>query len=171
MTKTPSQLARTVVGSMLTALDGLLAKAAEHAAAQDVEESVYLNWRLVPDMFPLVRQVQISTEIPARGIARLAGAAMPSFEDTETDFSALRARIKKAEAFIAELDDAAIDADPDGTVTFPGGGTEMTMLRDHYLTDFVLPNLYFHVTTTYSILRSLGVPLGKRDFLVASRFQ
>lgn len=165
MSFTPSQAAYTSIGQMFDALKGVLAKGADYAKMREIEESVLINWRLAPDMFPLSRQVQIATDIAGRGFARLSGAELPSNPDAETTFEALQGRVAKAEAFIAALDRAKIDADPDGSVTFPLGPETMTMKRSDYLLLFVLPNVYFHVTATYAILRACGVPLGKSDFL------
>lgn len=166
MSLTLSTVANGALEQMFAALDGVLAKAAAHAEAQGVEEEVYLNWRLAPDMFALVKQVQVATELPARSLSRMAGAELPSFADDETSFAALRERVEKARAFVRGLDASALDADPDGPISFPAGGdNEMTLPRRAYLQNMILPNLYFHVTATYAILRQLGVEIGKRDFL------
>ena len=166
MSLTISTVANSAIEQMFSALDGVLAKAAAHAEAKGVEEAVYLNWRLAPDMFSLVRQVQVATELPARSLSRLAGADMPSFADDETSIADLRDRIKKARDHIKSLDVEALDADLDGPISFPAGGdNEMTLPRRAYLLNMILPNLYFHVTATYAILRQLGVEIGKRDFL------
>ena len=169
MSLTPSAVAHATISQMFAALQGVLEKGAEHAKARSVDEAVYINWRLAPDMFPMSRQVQIACDIAARGMARLAGADMPSNPDTETTFEELRARVAKAHAFIKDLDKAKIDADLDAEVTFPVGPETMTMKRRDYLTNWVLPNLYFHVTATYANLRAAGVPLGKADFLARPR--
>jgi hypothetical protein len=152
---------------MFSGLDGVLQKGAAHAQAKKVDPPVYLNWRLAPDMFPLTRQVQFATEIPARGLSRLAGAAIPSFPDTEQTFDELRARIARARGLIAGLPAAPLDADPDGEIRVPMGKEERTFTRINFLQHFILPNLYFHATTTYLILRHLGVEIGKLDFLAA----
>lgn len=169
MSLKPSEIAAASLTQMFTALQGILEKAGAHAKTHALDEAVLMNWRLFPDMFTMARQVQIATDIAGRGMARLAGAALPSNPDTETSFEALRARVVKAQAFIKDLDRAAIDANPQGEVSFPVGPETMTMKRQDYLLNFILPNVYFHVTTTYSILRSCGVPLGKGDFLARGR--
>lgn len=166
MSFSTSTIADAAINQMFSALDGFLAKAAAHAEANGVEEAVYLNWRLAPDMFPLVRQVFVATELPARALSRMAGAEMPDFTDDEASFADLRKRIKKARDHIAGLDKSALDADPDAPISFPAGGdNEMTLPRRAYLQNMILPNLYFHTTTAYALLRHLGVELGKRDFL------
>jgi hypothetical protein len=169
MTFTPSAFAAAALTQMYAALGGILEKGAAFAKSKGVDEATFVNWRLAPDMFPLARQVQIACDIPARGLARLAGADLPNFPDTETTFEQLRQRVAKAHAFIKDLDRAKIDADPEGAITFPVGQETMTMKRREYLANFILPNLYFHVTTAYAILRACGVPLGKADFLARPR--
>lgn len=165
MTITISSAVLPAVGQMLNTLDSILAKAAERCAETEVEESVYLNWRLAPDMFPLATQVRFATEIPARGLSRLAGAELPSFPDDETSFAELRERIVRARKVIEELDKDAIDADPNVDITVPMGPMELTLERAAFAHNWIMPNLYFHTTTAYLILRHLGLDIGKRDFL------
>ncbi|MEM8771722.1 MAG: DUF1993 domain-containing protein [Pseudomonadota bacterium] len=148
------------------ALDGVLEKGAERCKMTDVAESVYLNWQLAPDMFPLAAQVRFASEIPARGLSRLAGADIPSFEDNETSFAELRARIKKSREIIEGLDQAALDAKPEADIAVPMGPQSVTLPRQAFAHHWILPNLYFHVTGAYLILRHLGVDIGKRDFLI-----
>jgi len=167
MPVTISSVASIATDQMFSGLDGVLRKGAAHAKAKDVGEAVYLNWRLAPDMFPLTRQVQFATEIPARGLSRLAGAAIPGFPDTEQTFDELRDRIARARALIAGLNTSSMDADPDREIRVPMGKEERTFTRINFLQHFILPNLYFHTTTTYLILRHLGVEIGKLDFLAA----
>lgn len=167
MAVTVSTVARVAVDQMFTGLDRVLEKGAAHVAARQIDEAVFLHWRLAPDMFPLSRQVQFATEIPARGLSRLAGAPIPGFPDTEQSFAELRARIARARGLIGELPSAALDADPDRELTVPMGKEQRTFTRINYLQHFVLPNLYFHTTATYLILRHLGVEIGKLDFLAA----
>jgi hypothetical protein len=154
---------------MFTALGGILEKGAAYSKSRNIDESVLVNWRIAPDMFPMSRQVQIACDICARGFARLAGAEIPSFPDNEMTLEQLRQRVAKAHAFIKDLDRAKIDADPDKEITFPVGPETMTMKRRDYLLNFILPNLYFHVTMAYANLRACGVPLGKADFLARPR--
>ncbi len=166
MSLTMSTVANTAINQMFNGLDGLLQKGAAHAVAKGVEEEVYLNWRLAPDMFNLAMQVRVATEIPARTLSRIAGVEPPDYGSEETTFAQLRERIAKARNDIEALPAAALDAEPDGMITFPAGGDqEMTLPRRIYLQNMVLPNLYFHVTATYIILRNIGVEIGKRDFL------
>jgi hypothetical protein len=116
-------------------------------------------------MFPLSAQVRLATEIPARGLSRLAGAEIPSFPDTEQNFAELRARIARARGIIAGLPENALAATPDADITAPMGKESRTFRRIDFLQQFILPNLYFHVTATYLILRHIGVEVGKLDYL------
>lgn len=165
MSLSHSVVAHATLAQMFTALGGVLDKGAAYAKSKNIDEAILVNWRLAPDMFPLSRQVQIACDICARGFARLAGAEVPSFPDTETTLEQLRQRVSKAHAFIKDLDKTKIDADPEKAITFPVGPETMTMKRRDYLLNFILPNLYFHVTVSYAILRACGAPLGKADFL------
>lgn len=160
-----SSVARLATDQMYAGLDGVLRKGAAHARSLEIDEAVFLNWRLAPDMLPLTRQVQIATEIPARGLSRLAGVEVPSFPDTEKTFDELHARIARARNQIKGLPSAAMDADPDREISVPMGKEERTFTRINFLQHFILPNLYFHTTTAYLILRHLGVAIGKLDFL------
>jgi len=169
MSVTISSVARTATDQMFSGLDGVLQKGAAAAKAKGVDEAVYLNWRIAPDMLPLTRQVQFATEIPARGLSRLAGVALPSFPDTEANFAELRARVANARAHIKGLPSAPMDANPDQEIKVPMGKEERTFTRINFLQHFILPNLYFHTTTTYLILRHLGVDIGKLDFMAAPR--
>jgi hypothetical protein len=169
MSVTISSVARVATDQMFAGLDGILQKGAAAARARGVDEAVYLNWRIAPDMFPLTRQVQFATEIPARGLSRLAGVPLPSFPDTEATFDELRARVAKARAHIKGLPSGPMDADPDKEIKVPMGKEERVFTRINFLQNFILPNLYFHTTTTYLILRHLGVDIGKLDFMAAPR--
>jgi hypothetical protein len=116
-------------------------------------------------MFALTRQVQIASDVTKGGVARLAGAEVPSFADSETSFAELQERIAKTIKFVNGFMPAQIDGTEAKTITLKVGGQDMQMPGLQYLLGFVLPNLYFHVTTTYAILRHNGVDVGKKDFL------
>lgn len=146
-------------------LKGVLDKGAAHAAAHKIEPTVLLNSRLFPDMFPLVRQVQIASDNAKGGGARLAGLNPPKYEDNEASFPELNARIEKTVAFLQTLTPAQIDGSEEKTINLTLGKKTLTFQGQAYLLGLVLPNLYFHVTTAYAILRHCGVPLGKEDFL------
>ncbi len=152
----------------LGALSGLLDKADAFAAAKKVDPSVLLQFRLAPDMYPFVRQVQIATDQAKNGAARLAGIEPPRFEDDETTLDALKTRLAKTIAFLKTLDRQAIDAAVGREITFPRGQNKVGRMKGaDYLVHFVLPNFYFHVATAYGILRHCGIDIGKRDFLGA----
>jgi hypothetical protein len=152
----------------LNALSAVLDKAQAFVRAKKLDPSVMLSTRLAPDMFALVRQVQIATDQAKNGAARLAGVEPPRYEDNETTFDQLKARIAKTIAFLKTLDASKIDAAVDRPITFPLGPTNQAhMTGADYLLHFVLPNFYFHRTTAYDIIRHCGVDIGKRDFLGA----
>lgn len=143
----------------------VLDKGAAHAAANKIDPTVLLNSRLFPDMFPLVRQVQIASDNAKGGGARLAGMTPPKYEDNEASFPELNARIEKTVAFLQTLTPAQIDGAEEKTINLTLGQKTLSFPGQAYLFGLVLPNLYFHVTTAYAILRHCGVPLGKEDFL------
>jgi hypothetical protein len=152
----------------LEALSAILDKASAHAAAKKIEPSILLQSRLSPDMFPLVRQVQIAADLAKNGSARLAGVDPPRLEDNETTIDELKERIAKTLAFLKTLDTKQIDASGDREITFPLGPTNKGHMKGtDYLNHFMLPNFYFHTTAAYAILRHCGVDIGKRDFLGA----
>ncbi len=149
----------------LNNLAAILEKGAAHAEAKKIDPSVLVNARLFPDMFPLVRQVQIACDSVKGGAARLAGVEPPAFEDTEKTFVELIARVKKTVAYLQTLTATQIDGSEDKTMTWQTRSGSKSMQGLPYLHRHVLPNLYFHVTTAYNILRHNGVELGKKDFL------
>ncbi|HEY6256065.1 MAG TPA: DUF1993 domain-containing protein [Xanthobacteraceae bacterium] len=152
----------------LTALSGVLDKAQAFATAKKVDPSVLLNTRLAPDMFAFTRQVQIASDLAKNGMARLAGVEPPRYEDNETTIDQLKARTAKTVAFLKTLDTKKIDAASDNEITFPlGPNNKGHMKGEDYLNHFVLPNVYFHLTAAYAILRHCGVEVGKQDYLGA----
>jgi hypothetical protein len=151
----------------LGALSAVLAKAEAHCAARKIEPSALLAFRLYPDMLPLTRQVQLACDFAARAVARLTGADLPAFPDTETSFAELAARIAAATAYIEGYAPARFDAAATREVVLKLRGTERHMTGLDYLTQFCLPNVYFHCATAYNILRHNGVELGKSDFIGA----
>jgi hypothetical protein len=161
-----SQTALPTFEIMLNALSGVLEKAEAFAKAKKIDDSVLLRSRLAPDMFDLARQVQVATDGARRGSARLAGVDAPVFEDNETTIAQLRDRIAKTVAFLKTLDSKKIDAAADKEIVFPLGPEKKGHMNgDDYLNHFMLPNFYFHCTAAYTILRHLGVEVGKQDFL------
>ncbi|QOY96150.1 DUF1993 domain-containing protein [Massilia sp. UMI-21] len=155
-----------VFQKMLRALGAVLEKAEAHAQQHKIEPDALLQARLYPDMFPLVGQVLIATDFAKGASARLARQEVPRYDDTEQSFVELQQRITKTLGFIESLPHAAFDAAGERPVTHGAGERARHFERgDDYLTSFVLPNFFFHVTTAYAILRHNGVPIGKRDFL------
>ncbi len=143
-----------------------LDKAAAFCAARKMDESALLNARLYPDMFPLVRQVQIMSDTAKGMAARLAGQDVPSYEDTETTILELKARLAKTIDFVKSLHPSAFDGSETRTITLTfGGGRKVDFTGQDYMLTNALPNFYFHSTTAYDIMRHCGVELGKRDFL------
>jgi len=149
----------------LTSLSATLDKAAAFAEAKKVDPAVLLNTRLAPDMFPLVRQVRAATDHALNAGGRLAGVELPKFANDETTIPQLKDRIAKTIDFLKGLKPAQIDGSEGRDITIPIGGEPMTFKGQPYLVHFALPNLYFHATTAYAILRHCGVEIGKRDFV------
>ena len=165
MTHPLADTLKATAGQMLPALCGVLAKGQASAAERNIPEEVFLGDRLYPDMFPLAKQVQTGTDILARGTARLAGVDFLSLPDTETSFAELIARARKVHDFVQGASSEAIEANADAILNIPMGPETRQFPGRAYLLNFVLPNLYFHATMTYAILRHRGVVLGKRDFM------
>jgi hypothetical protein len=156
-----------VLSRVLRNLATVLRKGEAHARARNVEPAVLLGYRLAPDMFALTRQVQIATDTAKGCVARLAGVDVPVYEDNETTFAQLLDRLERTVAFIEGFQPAQIDGTEDKAVTLKMRTGEMTFQGLSYLLEFVLPNVYFHSTAAYAILRHCGVELGKKDFLGA----
>lgn len=149
----------------LTNLSAILTKGEAHATAKKIDPSVLLQSRLAADMLPLTRQVQIASDATKGAIARLSGVENPSFADTETTFAELQERISKTIAFIKSASEKQIDGTEKKAITLKVGGNDMTFEGQHYLFGFVIPNLFFHISIAYAILRHNGVELGKKDYL------
>lgn len=146
-------------------LVGILRKGEASAAARKIEPSVLLNYRLAPDMFTLTRQVQIATDMAKGCVSRLAGVEIPGYADDETTFDQLVARIERCIAYLETFQPAQIDGSEQKTVFVKMRAGELTFEGLPYLLDFVMPNVYFHCTTAYAILRHCGVDIGKPDFI------
>ena len=152
---------------MLSNLLAWLDKAEAHAAAKKFDTGVLLAARLAPDMLPFARQIQIACDSAKFGVARLAGVDAPKFEDNEASFDELRERVRKTMDYVQSVPPAQIVGTEDKDVTVPRRDGTMTLKGEFYLKHFVLPNFFFHVTTTYALLRHNGVDLGKNDYLGA----
>ena len=146
-------------------LKHVLQKGAEHAKAKSVTDEVLLQTRLIPDMLPLVKQVQIAADMATRGTARLAGAEPKSFEDNETTLEQVYARIDNAIEYIKTFKPEQIDGSEGRTIVLKMRTGEMTFEGQAYLLGFIIPNLFFHCTTAYDILRAAGAEIGKMDFI------
>ena len=146
-------------------LSAILDKAAKHAEAKQIEPSVFISARLAPDMYTLSHQVQIASDVAKGCAARLAGIEVPSYDDNETTFPELQARIAKTVAFLQSVSPSQIDGSEQRPISLKLRGKEVSFLGQPYLLGFVLPNFYFHLTTTYAILRHNGLEIGKQDFI------
>jgi len=159
------QASAPVFDKMLANLAGILAKAATWAETRRIEPAVLLTARLAPDMFTLTRQVQVACDFAKGCCARLAGSDPPAFEDTETSFPELQARIARTRQFVGTFKAAQIDGTEERDIRFKGGRGVMEFKGQAYLTGFVLPNFYFHTAMAYAILRHNGLELAKGDFI------
>jgi uncharacterized protein len=151
---------------MMENLGAILEKAAQHAEAKKIDPAVFVNARLAPDMFPLSRQVQIASDTAKIGPARLAGVESPAFEDNEKTLPELIERARKTADYLRTLKPEQFEGAEDRMIRWssPRSG-ERTMIGLSYLLHQVLPNVHFHCTTAYDILRHNGVELGKMDYL------
>ena len=150
---------------MMHNLAAVLEKAIAHADARKIEPEVLMNARLAPDMFPLSRQVQIASDSAKAGAARVAGMTPPSFEDNEKSLAELAARARKTAAFLETLKPQQFDGAEQRTVNWKTRSGEKSMRGLPYVLHQMLPNLHFHCTTAYDILRHNGIELGKMDYL------
>jgi hypothetical protein len=146
----------------------VLDKAIAHCAARKIDPTVLAGYRLAADMLPLSKQVQIMTDQVKGMGARLAGVEVPSYPDTETTLEELKARVEKTAAFLKTIKADQVAGSEDRPVVLKFGPREMKFDTGlDYVLKSVFPNFYFHATTTYDILRHVGVDIGKRDFLGA----
>jgi hypothetical protein len=152
------------LGNLKTCLQKTLTNAAERG----FDTQVLVEYRLAPDMLPFKRQILIACDAAKLGAARIAGLEAPKFDDTETSFEQLIERVSKTIDWIETVTPQAMDQAAGRDVTFTVGKETKTMVAEDYLLHWVLPNMFFHITTAYSILRHNGVPLGKRDYLAGS---
>ncbi len=150
-----------MLGNALVWLD----KAQAHAEARKFDPANYLGLRLAPDMLPFTRQIQIASDAVKGCVARLAGVEVPKWDDNEASLDDLRARIRRTLDFVQSFTPAQIDGSEAREIVMQMRAGELRFNGEDYLQHFVLPNLYFHLTTTYALLRHAGVALGKKDFL------
>src|SRR3990172_9886550 len=154
-----------VMTRMLGNLKRILKKAEKHATAKKFDPSVLLNARLAPDMFALTRQIQIASDSAKGCAARLSGAKIPVYKDTEKNFQQLYQRLDKTIAFLKKADKKAIEGSENREIVLQFPSMTVKFNGMDYLTGFVLPNFYFHIMSAYTILRHNGVEIGKRDYL------
>lgn len=149
----------------LNNLAAILEKAAAYAEAKKIDPAALLTCRLFPDMLPLSRQIQIASDSAKGGVARLAGGEPPKYEDNEASFADLIGRLRKTVAYLESIKAEQLDGSEDKTVSWKTQSSTRTMQGMPYLLSHVTPNVYFHVTTAYAILRHCGLEIGKQDFL------
>ena len=154
-----------VFKQILTSLSAILDKAEAHAAEKKIDPPALLQARLYPDMFPLLRQVQVACDFAKGASARLAGVEVPRYEDTEQTFAELRERIATTLAFISSLPQDGLEASAQRDITTGSGEKAKQFKGQVYLMHYALPHFYFHATTAYAILRHNGVEIGKKDFI------
>ncbi len=154
-----------VLARTLTAMLAWLDKAQAHAEVRKFDANNYLGLRLAPDMLPFTKQIQIACDMAKGCVARLAGQEVPKWDDTETTLDDLRARIHKTLAYVQGFVAAQIDGSDGREIVLAMRAGELRLSGEDYLKGYVLPNVYFHATTTYALLRQAGVELGKKDFL------
>ena len=155
-----------VFKQMLGGLSEVLAKAEAHAAAKKIDPNALLQARLFPDMFPLLRQVQVATDFAKSVSARLAGVDVPKLEDNQQTFADLQARVATVLTFIEGLDAALFDeAATREIITQAGTPKEKRFTGESYIFNYGLPHFFFHTTTAYAILRHNGVEVGKKDYI------
>jgi hypothetical protein len=149
----------------LNALDAILTKAEAHCAAKKIDPQAILGFRLFPDMFNFVKQVQLVTDFAKGCGARLTGTPVPSYADDEKTFEDLHARIAKTKAYLSGLDKSQFSDAATRPVVIKIAGQETTLTGATYFNGYFLPNFYFHLTTAYNVLRHNGFEIGKGDFI------
>ena len=151
--------------NILGNLSNILDKAQAHVDAKKIDATALTTYRIFPDMLPMSKQVQIACDTAKGVIARLAGVDIPAYEDNEVTLADLKARVAKTIAFIQTFTPAQIDGTEDKAIVTKRGDKETHYKGMQFLLGHAVPNFYFHITTTYNILRHNGVEIGKRDFL------
>lgn len=165
MTLSMYQASVPVFVKMLTNLKGVLQKAAAHAQARKIDETVLVNARLYPDMLPLSKQIQIASDFARSTAARLAGAEPPSYEDNEKTLTELITRIDRTIEFLRTSKAGEIDGSEGREIVRPVRGEPHKFSGVNYLLQYAMPNFFFHTTTAYAILRHNGIEVGKHDYL------
>ena len=151
--------------NILGNLSSILDKAQAHVDAKKLDAAALTTYRLFPDMLPMTKQVQIACDTAKGVVARLAGVEIPVYEDNEKTLADLKARIAKTVTFIQTMKPAQIDGTEDKEIVIKRAEKDTRYKGMQFLLGHALPNFYFHVTTTYNILRHNGIEIGKRDYL------
>jgi uncharacterized protein len=162
-------LSAEVFANTLGNLSWILDKGLAHATQRKFDPDVLLASRLAPDMLPLTRQVQIACDLAKNSVARLAAQDPPRFEDSETSFEQLRTRVARTIDYLKSVPASALEGSETRDIKVPAGERTLEFKGLDFLQRWAIPNVFFHVTTAYGILRHNGVELGKRDFLRAGR--
>lgn len=166
MSLTLHSTSATIFNQMLGGLKDVLTKAEAHATARNIEPGALLSARLFPDMFTLLRQVQVACDFAKSVSARLAGVEVPAYDDQETSFADLKARIAKTLVFVNGLTAQQFEgSETREIITQAGTPKEKRFSGQSYLLNYGLPHFFFHVSTAYAILRSNGVEVGKKDYI------
>ncbi|HJW05592.1 MAG TPA: DUF1993 domain-containing protein [Rhodanobacter sp.] len=165
MTLSMYQVAVPVFVRALGNLAHVLKKGEQHAKSKNVSDDVLLQTRLIPDMLPLIKQIQIACDMATRGAARLAGVEPQSFEDNETTLAQAYDRIERSVAYVKSFTPAQFDGSETRAIHLKMRNGELNFEGQAYLLHFVIPNLFFHCTTAYDILRQAGTDIGKTDFI------
>ncbi len=154
------------LSSGLVTAKSLLTKAQSHADDNKIDQRALLDARLFPDMFAFTRQIQTVCDLARRGTDRLAGNQPEAIADTEKDFAELLQRVAISSDHVTKVDKQAVQASATQEMTIPlGPGIEHQFTGQSYVTNFLLPNFFFHLTTAYNILRNNGIALSKRDYI------
>lgn len=158
-----------VCATMLGNLSHMLDKAQAFVDEKKCDPVALTQYRMAPDMLPFARQILIACDAAKNGIARISGVEAPKFEDNEATLAELKVRIQKTRDYLNSVPADKLDGTEAKEITFPsGGGNTRTMQAEAYLKHLMLPNMYFHITMAYAILRHNGVNLGKKDYLVGA---
>lgn len=166
---TMSSASLPIFNTMLGNLSHMLDKAQAFVDSKGCDPAALTQFRLAPDMLPFVRQIQIACDAAKNGVARISGVEAPKFADEEKTIAELKERIAKTLAYLATVPAQALDGTEEKQITFPSGkDTTRTLPAEAYLKHMILPNMFFHITTAYLILRHNGVELGKRDYLAGA---
>lgn len=169
MSMSMSSASLPICMTMLSNLSHMLDKAQAFVDDKKCDPTALTQYRLAPDMLPFTRQILIACDAAKNGVARISGVEAPKFDDTEATLPELKARIEKTLTYLKSVPAAKLDGTESNEITFPvGRDATRTMQAEAYLKHWMLPNLFFHITMAYAILRHNGVDLGKKDYLLGS---